>query len=73
MEFEKVRDMIAEKMDMEPEDITPDTSFEDIQIDSLDMVEIVMDLEEEFDVSIETGDDLKTVGDLVEYIKKAEN
>ncbi len=73
MEFEKVRDMIAEKMDMEPEDITPDTSFEDMQIDSLDMVEIVMDLEEEFDVSIETGDDLKTVGDLVEYIKKAEN
>lgn len=71
MEFEKVRDMIAEKMAIEPEDITLETSFEDMQIDSLDMVEIVMDLEEEFDVSIETGDDLKTVNDLVEYIKKA--
>ncbi len=71
MEFEKVRDMIAEKMDIDPDEITLETSFEDMQIDSLDMVEIVMDLEEEFDVSIEAGEGLKTVGDLVEFIKNA--
>ncbi|MBQ4062243.1 MAG: acyl carrier protein [Christensenellaceae bacterium] len=71
MEFEKVRDMIAEKMNMDPNEITPETSFQDIQIDSLDMVEIVMDLEDAFDVSIDTGDDIKTVADLVEYIKNA--
>ena len=69
MEFEKIRDIIAEKMDMDPADITMESSFEDMEIDSLDMVEIVMDIEEAFDISIETGDGLKTVADLVDYIK----
>ena len=69
MEFEKIRDIIAEKMDMDPADITMEASFEDMEIDSLDMVEIVMDIEEAFDISIETGDGLKTVADLVDYIK----
>ena len=69
MEFEKIRDIIAEKMDMDPADITMESSFADMEIDSLDMVEIVMDIEEAFDISIETGDGLKTVADLVDYIK----
>jgi len=69
MEFEKIRDIIAEKMDIDASEITETSSFEDMQIDSLDMVEIVMDIEEEFDISIETGDGLKTVADLVDYIK----
>ena len=71
MEFEKVRNMIAEKMDMDPEEITEDTSFEDMDIDSLDLVEIIMDLEEEFDISIETDENIKNVGELVDYIVKA--
>jgi len=71
MEFEKVRNMIAEKMDMDPEEITEDTSFEDMEIDSLDLVEIIMDLEEEFDISIETDEEIKNVGELVDYIVKA--
>lgn len=69
MEFEKIRDIIAEKMDIEASEITEESSFESMQIDSLDMVEIVMDLEEAFDISIETNEGLKTVGDLVNYIK----
>ena len=71
MEFEKVRNMIAEKMDMDPEEITEDTSFEDMEIDSLDLVEIIMDLEEEFDISIETDENIKNVGELVDYIVKS--
>ena len=70
MEFEKIRSLIAEKMDMDPQDITEDTSFEDMQIDSLDLVEIIMDLEDEFDISIDTEEEIKCVGDLVDYIKK---
>ena len=70
MEFEKIRDIIAEKMDMDPAEIKEDSSFESMQVDSLDMVEIVMDIEEAFDVSIETGDNLKTVADLVNYIQE---
>ena len=69
MELEKIRDNIAEKMALDPADITMESSFEDMEIDSLDMVEIVMDIEEAFDISIETGDGLKTVADLVDYIK----
>lgn len=70
MEFDKIRDIIAEKMDIAPDKITIDSSFEDMKVDSLDMVEIVMDIEEAFDISIETADGLKTVGDLVKYITK---
>ena len=73
MELEKIKNMIAEKMDMDPEDITEDTSFEDMQIDSLDLVEIIMDLEDEFDISIETDEEIKTVGALVDYIKAQKN
>ena len=73
MEFEKIKNMIAEKMDMDPEEITEDTSFEDMQIDSLDLVEIIMDLEDEFDISIETEEEIKTVGALVDYIKSQKN
>ena len=67
--FEKVRDMIVEKLDLDPEVVTMDSSFADLKIDSLDMVEIVMDLEEEFDIEIENNEDLKTVGDLVKFIE----
>lgn len=71
MALDKIKEIIAEKMDIDPQEITLDSSFEDMQIDSLDMVEIVMDLEEAFDISIETGEGLKTVGDLVAYIEQA--
>lgn len=70
MEFEKIKAIIADKMDLDESKITMDSTFESLQIDSLDMVEIVMDIEEAFDVSIETGDGLNTVADLVDYIKK---
>ena len=71
MELEKIREIIAAKMDIEPEKITEDASFEDMKIDSLDMVEIVMDIEDAFDVSIEAEENLKTVGDLVNFVKTA--
>lgn len=70
MEFEKVKKLIAEKMEIDEASITMETAFDEMQIDSLDMVEIIMDIEEEFDISIETGEGLKTVADLVEFIKK---
>lgn len=71
MELEKIKEIIAEKMDIDTDEITEESSFESLEIDSLDMVEIVMDLEEAFDISIETNENLKTIGDLVEYIRNA--
>lgn len=69
MVYEKIAEIISDKMDIEVADIKQDASFESLKIDSLDMVEIVMDIEEEFDVSIEEAENLKTVADLVKYIE----
>jgi acyl carrier protein len=53
---------------MEDSSITPETKFEDLGLDSLDMVDLIMALEDEFGVEIEAEEDLKTVGDLVTRI-----
>ncbi len=69
MIYEKIAGIISDKMDIDVEEISMDSSFESLKIDSLDMVEIVMDIEEEFDVSIEEAENLKTVSDLVQFIE----
>ena len=71
--FEKIRDVISEQLGVEDvEIITMDTTFiDDLGADSLDIVELIMALEEEFDVEIPEADaeKISTVGDVVEYIK----
>ena len=69
MIYEKIAGIISDKMDIDVDDITMDSTFESLKIDSLDMVEIVMDIEEEFDVSIEEAENLKSVADLVKFIE----
>ena len=72
MEFEKLQQIIAEVLNVEPDEITMDTTFvDDLGADSLDIVELIMALEEEFDIEIPDSDAEKvvTVGDVVEYIK----
>ncbi len=70
--FQTMRDLVAEQFAQEPEEVTMETSFEeDLGADSVDLVELVMAMEEEFDVGeIQEDDlsDLKTVGDAVRYI-----
>ena len=70
--FQTMRDLVAEQFAMEPEEITMETSFEeDLGADSVDLVELVMAIEEEFEVGEIQEDDLnalKTVGDAVNYI-----
>ena len=70
--FEKVKSMIAEQLDLEEGKITRETTFEDIDADSLDVVELVMALEEEFDLDIadEEVENIKKVGDIVDYIEE---
>ena len=71
--FEKVREVICEQLGVEDvEIITMDTTFiDDLGADSLDIVELIMALEEEFDIEIPEADaeKISTVGDVVEYIK----
>ncbi len=72
MELEKIRAMIADKMDIDPSTITEESTFEELKLDSLDLVEIVMDVEDEFDICIETSDGLNTIGDLIALIRSQE-
>ena len=70
--FEKIRDLIVEEVGVDEEQVTMDASFKnDLNIDSLDLVEMVMTLEEEFDVEIPSEDleNIDTVGDLINYIE----
>jgi acyl carrier protein len=69
MEFEKIKAIIADKMDLDPNTITEQSSFKDLEMDSLDMVEIVMDVEDEFDITIETSEGLETIADLIALIR----
>ncbi len=65
MTFEKIAELIAENKDMDVAGITMETSFEDMELDSLDVIEVVMSIEEAFGVTLEIEDSVKTVGDLV--------
>ncbi|HOC08166.1 MAG: acyl carrier protein [Clostridiales bacterium] len=72
MIFEKVREIIADQLGVDEEEISSDARFiEDLGADSLDLVELIMALEEEFDLEIpdEDAEKISTVGDAVEYIK----
>lgn len=68
MTYDKIVEIISDKMDIDPADITMDSTFESLSIDSLDMIEIVMDLESAFDTEIAETEDLKTIADLVNFI-----
>ncbi|UCH09714.1 MAG: acyl carrier protein [Fidelibacterota bacterium] len=69
--FEKIAEVIADKLGIEPAKITPDAKFvDDLGADSLDTVELIMQLEDEFNLEIpdEEAEKLTTVGAVVEYI-----
>ena len=77
--FEKIKELIVESLGIEEDQVTMEASFkedssfkEDLGADSLDLFEMVMSLEDEFDVEIPTEEleKMETVGDVVEYIKE---
>ena len=76
MEFEKLQGIIAEVLNIEPEDVTMAATFvDDLGADSLDIFQIIMGIEEEFDIEIpnEAAEQIVTVGDAVEQMKNALN
>ena len=76
MEFEKLKNIIAEVLNVDADEITMDTTFvDDLGADSLDVFQIIKAIEEEFDIEIpsEEAEKIVTVGDAVEQIKNAVN
>ena len=72
MVFEKVKELLAQQLDADAEAMTMDTNIAaDLGADSLDVVELLMELQDEFDIEIpdEEIENIKTIGDLVEYIQ----
>ena len=70
--FEKVKEIIVEQLSVDGENITEDTNLmEDLGIDSLDLYEMIISLEEEFDIEIasEDSENLKTIKDVITYIE----
>jgi acyl carrier protein len=69
--FEKMQEIVSEKLGVEKSKVTKEASFiDDLGADSLDTVELIMKMEEEFNIEIpdEEAENLKTVGDVVEYL-----
>ena len=74
MEFEKLQQIISEVLNVDVDEITPDTTFvDDLGADSLDVFQIIMGIEEEFDIEIpaEEAEKIVSVGDAAEQIKNA--
>lgn len=70
--FDKIKAIVVEQLGVDEDEVTMETSFEDLNADSLDVVELIMALEEEFDIEIpdEDAEKLTTVGAAVEYIRE---
>ena len=71
--MERVKDIVADNLGVDREKITPETSFvNDLGADSLDTVELVMELEEEFEITIpdDQAEKIKTVGEAIDYIER---
>lgn len=73
MVFEKIKVILSQQLDVEEDQITMETNIEDdLGADSLDMVDLLMSIEDEFDIEVPDEDieNIKTVGDVVQYIER---
>ena len=74
MEFDKLREIIANVLSVDIGEVKPETTFtDDLGADSIDLYQIIMEIEDEFDVKIDTeeAEKIKTVGEAFELLKKA--
>ena len=73
MIFETVAKIIAERIECDPSEIKPESTFRDLGIDSLDTVDLMMNLEDEIGIEIELDQKVETVGELVDFIESKQD
>lgn len=76
MTFDKIKSIIVDQLGVEEDAVTAETHLmKDLEADSLDAVEIIMAIEEEFDIEVpdEEAEKFQTVGDIIKYVEKASN
>lgn len=66
--LDAIKEILEETLDIEPEEVTEDATFKDLGIDSLDMAELICDIEEKLDIDFGEPEGLETIEDLVSYI-----
>ena len=72
MIFEKIREIVVDQLGVNEEDVKLETRFiEDLEADSLDLFQVIMEIEDAFDVKVEEVENIKTVSDAVNFIEKA--
>lgn len=67
--FEKIRSIVAEQLGVDEDKITMTTTFEDLEADSLDLFQVIIEIEEAFSVQIEDAESIKSIKDLMDYIE----
>ena len=68
--LDTIKDILQENLDIAPENVDEDSTFESLGVDSLDMVELICELEERLDVDFGEPEGLETMSDLVEYVDR---
>ena len=68
--FEEIREVICEQLGIEKDEVKLETTFEELGADSLDLFQIVIELEEKYDIQIEEVEGLKIIKDAVDYVEK---
>ncbi|MGQ7336864.1 acyl carrier protein [Streptococcus suis] len=68
--FEKIQEIIVEELGKDVEVVTLTTTFEDLDADSLDLFQVISEIEDTFDIQIDNEEGLTTVGDLVAYVEE---
>lgn len=71
MIFEQIREVICEQLEVGADEVTLETTFEDLGADSLDLFQVVIEIEEKFGIQLEDAESIKSVKDAVEYVEKA--
>ena len=67
--IDTIREILAENLDIAPESVTEESTFESLDIDSLDMVQLICDLEDKLDIDFGEPEGLQNVGDVVKHIE----
>lgn len=69
MVFDRIKNIIMEQLELEQDEITMDTSFEELGVDSLDLFQIIIEIEEAFNIQIEDAEEIKTIRDAVNFVE----
>ena len=68
--YEKVQEIIVEELGKDTDEVKLETTFDELDADSLDVFQVISEIEDEFDIQIESEDGLNTVGDLVAFVEE---